>query len=53
MGYGNLKQHGNGIHLRQFARAFVIEDENNRRIAFVSVDSGMIGYAVKREVCFR
>ena len=50
MGYANIKQVGRGIHLRQFARAFVVEDENSKRIAFVSVDAGMIGYGLKREV---
>lgn len=50
MGYANLKQSGRGIHTRQFARAFVVEDEHNSRVAFVSVDAGMIGYGIKREV---
>lgn len=50
MGYASIKQVGRGIHLRQFARAFVVEDENNKHIAFVSVDAGMMGYGVKREV---
>lgn len=50
MGYANLKQTGRGIHTRQFARAFVVEDEHNSRVAFVSADSGMIGYGIKREV---
>lgn len=50
MGYANLKQTGKGIHTRQFARAFVIEDEHNSRVAFVSAEAGMIGYGVKREV---
>lgn len=51
MGYAKLEQTGHGIHLRQFARAFVIEDEeNNRRIVFVSVDAGMMGHGVRKEV---
>ncbi|XP_055903625.1 neutral ceramidase [Eupeodes corollae] len=53
MGYASLKQRGHGIHTRQFARAFVVEDDNSRRVAFVSVDAGMMGYAVKREVLKR
>ncbi|XP_065371278.1 neutral ceramidase [Calliphora vicina] len=53
MGYASIKQVGRGLHLRQFARAFVVEDENNKRIAFVSVDAGMMGYGVKREVIKR
>lgn len=50
MGYANIKQVGRGIHLRQFARAFVVEDENNKRVAFVSIDAGMVGHGLKREV---
>ncbi|XP_054736512.1 neutral ceramidase [Anastrepha obliqua] len=53
MGYANIKQVGRGLHLRQFARAFVVEDENHNRVAFVSVDAGMMGYGVKREVVKR
>lgn len=50
MGYANIAQVGRGIHLRQFARAFVVEDGTSKRVAFVSVDAGMMGYGVKREV---
>lgn len=53
MGYANLKQKGKGLHLRQFARAFVVEDLSGNRVAYVSVDAGMIGYGVKREVIKR
>ncbi|KAL9891718.1 neutral ceramidase isoform X1 [Glossina fuscipes] len=53
MGYGNFKQAGHGIHTRQYARAFVTEDDRNNRVAFVSVDAGMMGYGVKREVIKR
>lgn len=53
MGYANLVQKGRGLHLRQFARAFVVEDTSGNRVAFVSVDAGMMGYAVKREVIKR
>lgn len=50
MGYANIKQTGKGIHTRQFARAFVIEDKHNSRVAFVTAETGMIGYGIKREV---
>ncbi|XP_037950142.1 neutral ceramidase [Teleopsis dalmanni] len=53
MGYANLKQVGRGLHLRQFARSFVVEDDNQRRVVFCTVDAGMMGYAVKREVIKR
>ncbi|XP_050428136.1 neutral ceramidase [Adelges cooleyi] len=49
MGYGKMDQRGMGIHLRQFSRAFIIEDGNSR-IAFVSVDSAMLGDNMKIEV---
>ncbi|XP_049868295.1 neutral ceramidase isoform X1 [Pectinophora gossypiella] len=56
MGYAKLEQVGHGIHLRQFARAFVLEDdknEYNHRIVFVSVDAAMMGIGVRREVIRR
>lgn len=53
MGYANLKQVGQGIHTRTFARAFVVEDEKGHRVAFVSADCGMMGYGLKREVVKR
>lgn len=53
MGYANLKQRGKGLHLRQFARTFIVEDEKtHQRIVFVSVDAAMMGHAVKRNVRF-
>lgn len=53
MGYANLKQKGKGLHLRQFARAFVVEDVSGNRVAFVTVDAAMVGDGVKREVIKR
>lgn len=50
MGYANIKQRGQGLHLRQFARAFIVDDDS-KRIVFVSVDGAMISHAVKRDVC--
>lgn len=51
MGYANIKQRGQGLHLRQFARAFIVDD-GIKRIVFVSVDGAMISHAVKRDVNF-
>lgn len=53
MGYASLFQKTSGIHTRLWSRAFVIEDEESRRIVFVSADLGMIFQAVKREVVKR
>lgn len=50
MGYGDPEQVGQGIHLRQFARTFIVEDADQKRIVFVSVDAGMISHVVKRNV---
>jgi hypothetical protein len=49
MGYAKLGQKGKGIHLRQFARAFILDD-GKERLAFVSVDCAMIGNGLRREV---
>ncbi|XP_065087047.1 neutral ceramidase-like [Ochlerotatus camptorhynchus] len=50
MGYAEFSQRGHGIHLRQFSRAFIFEDELGERVVFVSADAGMMGHAVKRDV---
>ncbi|CRL07958.1 CLUMA_CG020983, isoform A [Clunio marinus] len=50
MGYAQIKQRGQGIHTRQYARTFIVEDNLENRIVFVSVDAGMISHVVKRNV---
>lgn len=53
MGYANFEQTGHGVHLRQFSRAFVFEDDGGggkQRFVFVSVDAAMMGHGVRREV---
>ncbi|XP_041988495.1 neutral ceramidase-like isoform X2 [Aricia agestis] len=52
MGYANFEQSGMGIHLRQFSRAFVLDD-GKQRFVFVSVDAAMMGIGVRREVIKR
>lgn len=49
MGYALPNQITAGIHTRLHSRAFVIDD-NVKRIAFVTVDCGMIGHIVKLKV---
>lgn len=49
MGYAKMDQKGSGLHLRTFARSFIIDD-GEQRIVFVSVDSAMIGHDVKAAV---
>lgn len=50
MGYAQLSQKGEGIHLRQFSRAFIVEDDHQNRVVYVSFDAGMVGNAIKRAV---
>lgn len=49
MGYGKYDQTGSGLHLRQWARSFVISDKKNSMV-FVSVDVGMIGDGLRIKV---
>lgn len=49
MGYAKMDQKGNGLHLRTFSRAFIIDD-GVERFVFVSVDSAMIGNDIRQEV---
>ncbi|KAF2898133.1 hypothetical protein ILUMI_08042, partial [Ignelater luminosus] len=49
MGYAKSTQKGSGLHLRQFARAFIIEDGTNC-IAFVSIDAAMVGHGLRKQV---
>ncbi|KAL0125798.1 hypothetical protein PUN28_004691 [Cardiocondyla obscurior] len=49
MGYAKIEQKGAGLHLRLFARAFIIDD-GIERFVFVSVDSAMIGNDIRQEV---
>lgn len=50
MGYANPSQKGQGVHLRQFSRAFIFQDSAGERLVFVSIDTGMIGSGVRKEV---
>lgn len=50
MGYAAPDQKAQGIHLRQFSRAFIFHDGSGERLVFVSVDCGMIGSGVRKEV---
>lgn len=49
MGYAKSSQKGMGLHLRQFSRAFIIDDGKTRMV-FVSADIGMVGNGLKEEV---
>lgn len=49
MGYAKADQKGMGLHLRQFARAYILDD-GNQRLVFVSVDVAMMGHGVRMEV---
>jgi len=48
MGYAKQGQNTRGIHTRNFARAFIVEDvETETRVVFVSCDTAMMGQLVK------
>lgn len=49
MGYANMDQRGQGIHLRQFARTFIIDD-GRQRLVIVSSECGMQGHFVRKQV---
>lgn len=49
MGYAAPGQISSGIHMRQYARTFIIDDGANR-VAYVNIDCGMIDQAIKTEV---
>ncbi len=49
MGYDDPDQVTAGIHMRQFSRAFIIDDNINR-IVFVNVDCHSIDQIIKLEV---
>jgi neutral ceramidase len=49
MGYAKLSQVGCGLHLRQFSRAFIVDDGENRAV-FVSIDSLTMNHGVRRQV---
>jgi len=54
MGYAQANQTAAGIHLRLFARAFIVADNSTgNRVAFVSVDWGMASLIVKNRVVDR
>lgn len=50
MGYAETSQRGEGIHLRQFARAFIIQDNAGRRVVYVSAEISGISIAMRRDV---
>lgn len=47
-----MTQRGIGIHTRQYARAFIIEDESGNRVVFVNGDISAFTHPMKREVIF-
>ncbi|MFC6695026.1 neutral/alkaline ceramidase [Nocardioides daphniae] len=54
MGYADLGQTSNGLHMRQRARAFVIVDRaTDRRVLHVNADVGMIFQSVRDAVLAR
>lgn len=52
-GYANSKQTSRGLHMRLWARAFVVEGCNGKRIAFVSADLAQMFHSVRQGVVER
>jgi len=50
MGYAKLGQAANGIHLRLYARAFVVGDASSELVVYVSIDAGQVSHFVKDRV---
>lgn len=51
MGYANPSQISEGIHLRQFSRAFIVVDPDTQtRVVYVNIDACMLSQVVKLEV---
>ncbi|XP_069125052.1 uncharacterized protein [Argopecten irradians] len=54
MGYANPAQISNGLHLRQYSRAFIIADTDKKApVVFISTDSCMQSQGLKLEVVKR
>lgn len=50
-GYAQLSQKTSGIHMRQWARAFIIEDRaTKKRVVYVNNDLGMVTQGVRQGV---
>ena len=51
MGYAMPQQYASGIHIRQWSRAFIIADSQNKsRVVFVSIDACMGTQILKSQV---
>lgn len=50
MGYAEPAQRTNGVHDRQWARAFIIAEANGKRVIFVNVDQGAVFQSITQGV---
>ncbi|MCP4746954.1 MAG: neutral/alkaline ceramidase [Desulfobacteraceae bacterium] len=51
LGYAKFDQKTQGIHSRQWARAFVISDlSGEKRVAFATIDAVMMFHGIKKEI---
>ncbi|XP_057727007.1 neutral ceramidase 1-like [Arachis stenosperma] len=53
MGYANTQQIASGIHFRLRARAFIVADEDGKRVVFVNLDACMASQIVTIKVIER
>lgn len=44
-----MEQKGEGIHLRQFSRAFLFENSGSK-LVYVSIDAGMMNTGLRKRV---
>ena len=51
MGYANPDQVAAGVHMRQYARSFIVDKDDNR-VLFINIDACMGSSLLKSEVSF-
>ncbi|XP_053390202.1 uncharacterized protein LOC123563648 [Mercenaria mercenaria] len=50
MGYANPAQTSRGLHLRQFSRTFIFEDQMKNKVVFINLDACMFSQGLKLEI---
>ncbi|XP_060552761.1 uncharacterized protein LOC132714046 [Ruditapes philippinarum] len=50
MGYANPAQTSRGLHLRQFSRTFIFEDQMKNKVVYINLDACMFSQGLKLEI---